>query len=1126
MTGQSPPANATAVSQGISVKAVFSEAIQAATLSMVLRNSSNQVVTTLVSYDPDTRTATLDPDDELAGSQTFSVTVSGARDPAGNLMVPVSWSFTTGTEGFQDIPLPQTGLVNPTVIQFASDGRVFVAEKSGRIFVYDNLDDSSPDLVADLRVSVYNFWDRGLLGMALHPNFPATPSLYVLYAYDAAPGFPPPRWGVIPPQMGDPCPSPPGALGDGCVVTGRLTRLDLGNPGGWPLGPADEAPLITDWFQQFPSHSVGSLVFGPDGALYASGGEGASFVFADYGQIAANPSPDDPPGEGGSLRAQDLRTAGDPVALSGTIIRVDPNTGLALPDNPGYLGTSDPNGQRIVAYGLRNPLRITFRPGTSELWAGDVGWSDWEEINRLADPVAGPVANFGWPCYEGDGIQGGYDGLDLPLCEALYAEGSGAVVAPHYTYEHAQPVVPGEACSPGSSSISGLAFSPTSGGTYPGSYQGALFFADYSRNCIWAMRVGGAGLPNPASLTTIKSGAGGPVDLVVGPGGDIFYPGFDDGLLHRIQYFAGNLPPSASLLAAPTSGSTPLVVSFDGTGSTDPEGQSLAYAWDLDADGSFDDSSSATPQWTYNGSGTVIARLRVTDSGGLFDVAAVPISVNNSAPVAIIDTPGALTWRVGDTIAFTGRGTDADEPSGLLPATALHWDLVMHHCPSNCHTHNIQTFAGVAGGSFAAPDHEYPSYLELRLSVADPEGVPSTASVLLHPQTVAVTLQSVPSGLTVAMNAVNLATPFTRTVIVGSTNSIGASSPQRLGGLPRQFSSWSDGGAQNHIVVAPATPATYTASFVVPPVPAEVCGDGLDNDGDGVVDGGCGPNHTPAPPGAPVRLTSRVQGSTVTLDWSAPITGGSPTVYVLEAGLAPGQAAYQVPLGLLTSVRVPNVAPGKYYARVRAMNAAGASVVSNEVAATVGCTRPGPPTLTSAVNGGLVRLVWTDPDGCSGTTYRILAGTQPGAANLGELAVGDSVFTTLAPPGTYYLRVVAQTPLGTSDPSNEVTLAVGSGCTPPTLDSILGATLTGSQVTLRWNPVAPSAALAADAVWPIAYRLEVGSAAGAANLFVVPVGRTTSTTAAAPTGVYYARVRATDACGAGPPSNDVVISVP
>lgn len=68
-----------------------------------------------------------------------------------------------------------SGLTNPTVVRFASDGRVFVAEKRGVIKVFDSLTDPTPTVFADLNVNVYNFWDRGLLGMALAPNFPSRP---------------------------------------------------------------------------------------------------------------------------------------------------------------------------------------------------------------------------------------------------------------------------------------------------------------------------------------------------------------------------------------------------------------------------------------------------------------------------------------------------------------------------------------------------------------------------------------------------------------------------------------------------------------------------------------------------------------------------------------------------------------------------------------------------------------------------------------------------------------------------------------------------------------------------------------------------------------------------------------
>ena len=83
--------------------------------------------------------------------------------------------------GFQETTV-FTGLTNPTAIEFASDGRVFVAEKRGVIKVFDNLSDTTPAVFADLNINVYNFWDRGLLGMALDPDFPASPYVYVLYA--------------------------------------------------------------------------------------------------------------------------------------------------------------------------------------------------------------------------------------------------------------------------------------------------------------------------------------------------------------------------------------------------------------------------------------------------------------------------------------------------------------------------------------------------------------------------------------------------------------------------------------------------------------------------------------------------------------------------------------------------------------------------------------------------------------------------------------------------------------------------------------------------------------------------------------------------------------------------------
>jgi glucose/arabinose dehydrogenase len=185
------------------------------------------------------------------------------------VLAPTAATAAILPPGFQETAA-FTGLVNPTSVRFAADGRVFVAEKRGRVLVYDSLADPTPSVLLDVSTAVHDFWDRGLLGMALDPQFTSgRPFVYVLYTYDKDPSSPTvPRWG-------DGCPTPPGATADGCVVSGRLSRI---SPDG------TETPLITDWCQQYPSHSIGDLAFGPDGALYLSAGDGASFNFADYGQ--------------------------------------------------------------------------------------------------------------------------------------------------------------------------------------------------------------------------------------------------------------------------------------------------------------------------------------------------------------------------------------------------------------------------------------------------------------------------------------------------------------------------------------------------------------------------------------------------------------------------------------------------------------------------------------------------------------------------------------------------------------------------------------------------------------------------------------------------------------------------
>jgi glucose/arabinose dehydrogenase len=327
--------------------------------------------------------------------------------------------------GFTDTEL-WTGLTRPTAIAFSPDGRVFVAEKSGIIKVFASLSATTPTQWADLRKQTFDNYDRGMLGLVVDPKLGTLGHdfVYALYTYDAPPGQTAPVWH-------DKCRANPGITTDGCAVTGKLVRIPVNADG--TAGRAK--PLIqAEWCQQFTSHSIGHLAFGPDGDLYVSGGEGASYTQADYGQLGGTlpdtPTPanvcGDPPEpvgtpdsipttEGGSLRSQSpRRPSGHPVLLSGSVLRVNPKTGAGVVGNPMYNSADkSSNASRVVAYGFRNPFRFTFRPGTPEIWVAEVGAGTWEEIDRIPSAASTPMKNFGWPCYEGTQVHQPFDSTNM-----------------------------------------------------------------------------------------------------------------------------------------------------------------------------------------------------------------------------------------------------------------------------------------------------------------------------------------------------------------------------------------------------------------------------------------------------------------------------------------------------------------------------------------------------------------------------------------------------------------------------------------------------------------------------------------------------------------------------------------
>jgi TonB family protein len=279
--------------------------------------------------------------------------------------------------------------------------------------------------------------------------------------------------------------------------------------------------------------------------------------------------------------------------------------------------------------------------------------------------------------------------------------------------------------------------------------------------------------------------------------------------------------------------------------------------------------------------------------------------------------------------------------------------------------------------------------------------------------------------------------------------------------------------------------------------------------------------NLPADNTAPSNLQASVNGNLLSLTWVAPTT--VPAAYRIEAGTGAGLTdigAVTVPAsptGLTTPV--PN---GTYFIRVRAVHQGTPSAPSNEVSVTVGCAAPPPAPTTFAVvqgpGGNSLHFSWAIPS-TPVDFYRLEAGSATGRADLATVTLGGSAtqFDVQAPQGTFFVRLRAQNACGTSAPSPELVVTVGTPCVAPSAP-MLAATVSGQNVTLVWSP--PSTGTP-----PIAYTLLAGSRPGAADLTTAPMGSLTSFQARVPAGTYYVRVVAANACGTSTASNEATVVV-
>ena len=712
-----------------------------------------------------------------------------------------------------------SGLQSLTGFDFLPDGTVLVSEKRGRVKRIDPAAPANDRTILEIQDRVNTSGDRGMMSVAVDPEFATTRRIFVSYSYDD----PDETVGVS---------GPDGAGGNGqrvsrvssfelsanfqadleseIVVLGKnSTWANIGDPAALQTDNTVDWACSNDANPQGPiedciasdsnSHQIGALRFGSDGALFVSHGDGANFS--------------DEATDSRSLRAL------DPDHLVGKLLRVDKTTGKGLSDNPLYEGDGSSNRSRVWYSGFRNPFR--FNLDTDDVpYVGDVGWNQFEEINS-----GEPGSSFGWPCYEGglsqaemdaDRAQGagtsreqqGYQ-LDFDAeCEDFSVSSQDA---PLWTWCHERVGVGTEHCRGGGlSAYFGVAID---GGNYPEEYDG-LWFGDIVGGWLEVLD------PNTGIIRPVADELGIVVDMRTGPDGDVYYVDRGTSTVSRLSYVGGsNRQPTAVAVAVDgkTSGPSPLTVTLDASGSSDPDGTIVSYDWD------FDDGRSGTGvevTHTFGGIRAYPVTLTVTDDEGSTASTTIVINSGNTEPVPIITSPADRTVDVGTLLQFEGSVNDAED--GVLPDDRLEWTTILHH---NDHVHED----GVVGTGERPPpfrfiDHADDTYLEVCLSATD-DGDPvgqnnpltGTTCIDVFPNEVDYTFASEPSNLEILYAGQPLNTPATVRVPVGVTRPISAVESQD--GF--EFVRWSTGVAPVQDITIARTDRTVTAFYEDPLNPGE-----------------------------------------------------------------------------------------------------------------------------------------------------------------------------------------------------------------------------------------------------------------------------------------------------------------
>ncbi len=718
----------------------------------------------------------------------------------GFLLLFLTTNVQAQPAGFADVPYT-SDFSMAVGMTFDDNGRMYVWERNGLVWIVENGVKSSQPLI-DISDEVGGWRDFGLLGFALDPDFLSNGYIYLCYVVD--------RHHLINAGTANYNPNTNEYF---AATIGRITRYQAQSNNNFNsvnynsrqvlvgATPNSGPPILHQ------SHGTGALVFGTDGTLLASFGDGASYTSVDEGSAPETywqQGLDDgiiTAGQNvGAYRCQQLNS------LSGKIVRIDPITGNGLPSNPYYQsGNPGSNRSKVWTIGLRNPCRMTLQPETGShnpadgdpgvLFVGDVGWGNREELNI----VDAPGQNFGWPKFEGMTNQPGYNNNSFT---------PSTHERPKLDWRNSTPrgLVNGSIVNVGSSQLPGPSFQGNcsiggtwyTGNDFPANYQNSYFHADYGGD--WIKQIKFDDSSNPVSVNNFIEGVEGVVFVATSPiDGGLYYLAGAAGnnnpnmnTVRKISYTGGNLPPVAVASSDVLFGSGPLTVQFSGDQSYDPDNDNLTYTWDF-GDGT-SNSTEVNPSHVFTTTATgpisFNVRLTVRDNGNLTSQEIIPISLNNTPPNIVsvsINNINTFSPTNPTTLNLSAVVTDAEHSNNSLTYT---WVTELHH---NNHFHpepgdnNKVTTTQLSPVGCDGSTYFY----RIKLFVTDPRGLTDTYQKDIFPAC---------SGTNQTINFNNIADKLTTS---NNFNAVASASS----GLPVIL----------HIVSGPATISGNTISLTGQP---------------------------------------------------------------------------------------------------------------------------------------------------------------------------------------------------------------------------------------------------------------------------------------------------------------------